>query len=90
MKKNRLEKEITIFGKGTMKNTIISSGNKEDSPPKNNEKLLNFNIKVNKRPIRKETSLRQVRSPTNTFNFKNNNSPKKNTPSINGNISKKK
>ena len=81
---NKKEKEIKIFtGKGNIKNTNItveSILNKEESP-KNNQnenQIQEFNIKINKKRIKKETSLKQVRTPAklNAFYFKNN-SPKK-------------
>ncbi len=101
MNKNKMEREVKIFtGKGNIKNTLITvesvnqeeesqSNNNNNKPENQNQNPFEYNIKVNKKRIKKETSLKQVRTPGNIFYFKNNFSPKKNTPSINGNVSKK-
>lgn len=97
MKTKKEEKELKIFSnKGNIKNTLISAGsgiNVEEGLNNNNE---NFNqidntIKFKKKRIQKETSLKQVNSKVklNPFYYKSNLSPKKNTLSINGNVSKK-
>ena len=86
--KKRMEKELKIFSsKGNIKSTLISEGsalNKEDilrinKIDKNDQ--WDYNIKVNKKRIKKETSLKQPRphAQLNIFFSKNSNnySPKK-------------
>ena len=98
MIKRKNEKEIKIFsGKGHFKNSFISSGsgikiedNLNNNNKYDNQNQMEYNTKINKKKVRKETSLKQTSSnKLNPFYFKNvNNSPIKNTPSINGNLSK--
>ena len=101
MNKKKMEKEIKIFsGKGDIKNSLISAGSNiipEDSIINNKydnlsqkQNPMEYNIKVNKKRVKKEISLKQVSSSKlNPFYFKNANfSPKKNTPSIYGNLSR--
>ena len=99
MRPQKMEKEIKIFsGKGnadpSIKNTLISVGsnlNKElEKKSSKNNNVDSLTQKVNKKRIKKETSLKEIRSPTKlkSYYFKNNFSPKKNTLSINGNYSK--
>ena len=99
MRPQKMEKEIKIFsGKGnadpSIKNTLISvesNLNKElEKKSSKNNNVDSLTQKVNKKRIKKETSLKEIRSPTKlkSYYFKNNFSPKKNTLSINGNYSK--
>ncbi len=94
---DKVEKELKIFsGKGNIKNTIISDGsnlNREDSINNNNENPTqteqNNTMKKKKKRIQKEISLKQVNSKVKLNLFKRkSNSPKKNTLSINGNVSR--
>ena len=73
MNKKKMEKEIKIFsGKGDIKNSLISAGSNiipEESIINNKYDNLNqkqnpmeYNIKVNKKRVKKETSLKQVSS----------------------------